>query len=125
MANYQSGPVDQYTAVNAGVIPNDVFGVAINWFVNRTPLISRLPKVPVGSPQFLITNDNYRPRSFALQAAYTSAGTALTVTDSSSFAVGDVLNNGSQYFLVTAIANATSITVTPNYANSTGANLAN
>ncbi len=63
MPLYEGGPLTQFTAFNAGVIPNDVFGVAINWFVNRTPLISRLPKLPTGSPQFLVTNDNYRPRS--------------------------------------------------------------
>ena len=63
MPLYEGGPLTQFTAFNAGVIPNDVFGVAINWFVNRTPLVSRLPKLPTGSPQFLVTNDNYRPRS--------------------------------------------------------------
>ena len=63
MPLYEGGPLTQFTAFSAGVIPNDVFGVAINWFVNRTPLVSRLPKLPTGSPQFLVTNDNYRPRS--------------------------------------------------------------
>ena len=46
MPLYEGGPLTQFTAFNAGVIPNDVFGVAINWFVNRTPLVSRLPKLP-------------------------------------------------------------------------------
>ena len=69
MAAYDSGPLTQWEAFNAGVIPNYVFGVAINWFVNRTPLTSRLPKLPVGSAQFLVTNDNYRPRSQVLSSA--------------------------------------------------------
>ena len=53
MALYRGGPLTQFTAFNAGVIPNDVFGVAINWFVNRTPLIPRLPKLPTGAPRVL------------------------------------------------------------------------
>jgi hypothetical protein len=38
MALYDQGITTPYNSVNAGVIPTDVFGVAINWFVNRTPL---------------------------------------------------------------------------------------
>ena len=128
-AAYQGGPLDQYTAFNAGVIPNDVFGVAINWFVNRTPLVTRLPKMPVGSNQFLITNDNYRPRSTTLSSAFTSNGTTLVVPDASIFDVGDVLKIGSELFLVTGTpdagstnANATTIVVTSGYASTTSVN---
>ena len=32
-------PTVFYESWNAGVIPPDVFGIAINWFVNRTPLL--------------------------------------------------------------------------------------
>jgi hypothetical protein len=128
MALYQGGPVDQYTSFAAGVIPNDVFGVAINWFVNRTPLVSRLAKLPVGSNQFLITNDNYRPRSTALTGAYSLAGTTLVVADATIYDIGDVLQCQSEYFLVTgtpnagsAGANATTIVVTYGYAGSANA----
>jgi Family of unknown function (DUF5309) len=38
-----------FSVYNGGLSPNDVFGVAINWFVNRCPLVSRLPKLPAGS----------------------------------------------------------------------------
>ena len=40
MPSYENGPLSQFSAFNAGVLPNDVFGVAINWFVNRNPLVS-------------------------------------------------------------------------------------
>src|SRR3974390_3593993 len=82
MPLYEGGPLTQWTAYNAGVIPNDVFGVAINWFVNRTPLVSRLPKLPVGSPQFLVTNDNYRPRSNPMNNGGTLAVGATSVVGS-------------------------------------------
>jgi Family of unknown function (DUF5309) len=114
-------PLQPYDAIQNSVIVNDVFGIAINWFVNRTPLISRLPKLPVGSPTFLITNDNYRPRSQLLSSSYSTTGTTLTFTDATEFDVGDVLQVDSEYFLVTATS-ATTPTVTFAYAGSSNAN---
>src|SRR3974390_920597 len=103
MPLYEGGPLTQFTAFSGGVIPNDVFGVAINWFVNRTPLVSRLPKLPTGSPQFLVTNDNYRPRSNPMNngGALGAGATSVTVADATIFDVGDVIQIDSEYMLVT------------------------
>lgn len=114
-------PLQPYDAISAGVIVNDVYGVAINWFVNRTPLTSRLPKLPVGSPTFLFTNDNYRPRSQLLSSGYSTTGTTLTFTDATEFDVGDVLQVDNELFLVTATS-ATTPTVTFAYGGTTNAN---
>jgi len=46
--------------------------------VNRTPLISRLPKLPWIN-YVLFTNDNYRPRSQLLNSGYTAGGTSLVL----------------------------------------------
>lgn len=124
MASYDNSPLTQFSAFNAGVLPNDVFGVAINWFVNRTPLTSRLPKLPVGSPHFLIVNDNYRPRTVALNngGALAAAATSLTAADASVFDAGDVIQIEQEYLLVTAVdpvANA--LTVARGYAGTTAA----
>jgi hypothetical protein len=119
MPLYEGGPLTQYTAFNAGVIPNDVFGVAINWFVNRTPLISRLPKLPTGSPQFLITNDNYRPRSNPSTASSATSATTIAVTDGTIFDVGDVIQIENEFMLVTALPGSNNLTVTPGYAGTT------
>jgi Family of unknown function (DUF5309) len=122
MALYEGGPVTQFSAFNAGVIPSDVFGVAINWFVNRTPLISRLPKLPTGSPQFLITNDNYRPRSQVLGTAISdTTGTTLTITDATEYDVGDVLMIDTEAVLVTAAVSGTTLTYTRGYNSTTAA----
>ena len=118
-ALYEGGPVTQYTAFNANIIPNDVFGIAINWFVNRTPLLTRAPKLPTGAPQFIVTNDNYRPRSSKLStSAWDNNNTQVAVLDGSMYDTGDVLLVDSEYVLVTSV-NANTITVTRNY-NSTG-----
>ena len=125
MPLYEGGPLTQFTAWNAGVIPNDVFGVAINWFVNRTPLISRLPKLPTGAPQFLVTNDNYRPRSNPMNngGQLTAAATSLVVSDASIFDLGDVIQIEQEYCLVTATSSATNtLTITRGYAGTTAAN---
>jgi len=124
MPSYENGPLSQFSAFNAGVLPNDVFGVAINWFVNRNPLVSRLPKLPTGSPQFLITNDNYRPRSINLTngAALASGATSAVVADASMFDTGDVIQIEQEYLLVTAVSPGTnSLTLTRGYAGTTAA----
>ena len=124
MPLYEAGPLTQFTAFNAGVIPNDVFGVAINWFVNRTPLISRLPKLPTGAPQFLVTNDNYRPRSNPMNngGQLAAAATSLVVADASIFDLGDVIQIEQEYCLVTATSSSTNtLTITRGYAGTTAA----
>jgi hypothetical protein len=124
MPLYEDGPLTQFTAFNAGVIPNDVFGVAINWFVNRTPLISRLPKLPTGSPQFLVTNDNYRPRSNPMNngGQLAAAATSLIVADASIFDLGDVIQIEQEYCLVTATSSSTNtLTITRGYAGTPAA----
>lgn len=121
---YDNSITQQFNSMNAGVIPNDVFGVAINWFVNRTPLTSRLPRLKVGSPNFLITNDNYRPRQVTLANGATLANNATTcvLADASSLEPGDVLDIESECVLVTAVNPGTNtITITRGYAGTTGA----
>ncbi len=124
MPLYENGPLTQFSAHNAGVLPNDVFGVAINWFVNRTPLIARLPKAPVSSPQFLITNDNYRPRSVKLNngGALAASATDAIVADASVFDVGDVIQIEQEYMLVTDVNIATNtLTLVRGYAGTDSA----
>lgn len=117
----QNYPTQPYDAIQAGVIIADIFGVAINWYVDRTPLLYHLPRLYTGAPTFTITNDNYRSRSVALSGSYSTSGTTLTFTDATEFEVGDVLLVESEYFLVTA-THATTPTVTFAYAGSTNAN---
>jgi len=119
---YENGPTTQYNSFNAGVIPNDVYGVSINWYVNRTPLFSRLPRLGVGSAQFLITNDDYRPRTFAIGADLNdTTDVTLTYPSTASLEVGDVVEIGSEKVLVTAVPSSTTATITRAYAGSTEA----
>jgi hypothetical protein len=126
MALYENGPLTQWNSVNAGAIPYDAFGVAINWYINRTPLTARLPKLPTGSASFNVMSDDYRPRSTALTAAFSdTTGTVLTVADSSIYDVGDVVEVQSEKMLITAIASSTTATVTRGYAGTTAATHSN
>lgn len=121
MATFINGPTTPWQSVNAGAIPTDVAGIAINWFQNRTPLLARLPRLPVGSPTFKITSDTFRPRSYALAADIDNSTTAPTVADTSGFGVGDVIEMDSEAMLITAIANSTTLTVTRGYAGTSAA----
>ena len=47
---------------NQAEIRNDIYVVASNWFVNRCPLVTRIPRVPVGSTTFTIVSRSFRPR---------------------------------------------------------------
>lgn len=120
MPLYDRDVTTPYDSLNAGVIPLDVFGVAINWFVNRTPLISRFPKLPVGSPNFVITNDNYRPRTTTFTADQDNSQTTLAVTDGSMFTNGDVIEIEGEQQLVTGISSNT-LTVTRAYGGTSAA----
>jgi hypothetical protein len=84
-----------------------------------------LPKLPTGSPQFLVTNDNYRPRSNPMNngGSLASAATSVVVTDASIFDIGDVIQIEQEYCLVTATASSTNtLTITRGYAGTTAAN---
>lgn len=115
-------PTVGYQSVNAGVVPQDVYGIAINWFSNRTPLATRLPSLPIGAYSFGMTNDNFRQRSQLLNAAFTdTSGTTLTTFDTSMYMIGDVIEVESEQMLVTAIPSATTLTVTRGYEGTTAA----
>jgi|GEM_PF-1249236 len=116
-----------FASENANTIPWAVYRLAINFLPNRCPLMARLGKAPLNSLSFYMNNDNFRPRNpiARVNAAYTSAGASLTVTDSTLFEVGDVLLIESERFLVTAVNNNNTITVTYAFENTTQANHAN
>lgn len=111
-----------YTPVNAGVVPVDVFGIAINFFMDRTPLVSRLPKRPEGSLSFKITKDQFRPNTTTMNqgATLASGGTSLTVTDASYLLVGDTIEIEDEMILITAISTNT-LTITRGYGGTTAA----
>jgi hypothetical protein len=60
---------------NQAQIRNDISVVAINWFVNRCPLVTRVPRLPSGSTR-------RRPRQ-ACRALSTLTPTAIAATPAS------------------------------------------
>ncbi|RUL89605.1 SU10 major capsid protein [Tautonia sociabilis] len=72
-------------------IRNDIHVVAANWFVNRCPLVTRLPRLPVGSTTFSMINRAFRKRTATLAAAVAAGDGQITLDDAGSFMVGDVL----------------------------------
>ena len=46
-------------------IRNDIYAVTSNWFVNRCPLVTRVPRIPVGSTTFSIIGRTYRDPDLA------------------------------------------------------------
>jgi hypothetical protein len=111
-----------YPSVNANAIPFDVFRMAINYYPNRCPLLYMLMKAPLNALTFYMNSDTYRPRTTTLGGAYTSAGATLTVADSTGITNGDILEIDSERFLVTAINNSTTVTVTGAFEGTTQAN---
>lgn len=80
----------QNTADNLAQLRNDVHVVAINWFVNRCPLVTRLPRVPVSSTTFTMVNRSFRSRLTTLAAAVDAVQTSFQFDDVSPFMNGDV-----------------------------------
>lgn len=76
---------------NQAQIRNDVSAVAINWFVNRCPLVTRLPRLSVGSTTFTMVNRAFRSRIATAAAALAVGDTHIALVDASPFMNGDVL----------------------------------
>jgi hypothetical protein len=76
---------------NQAQIRNDVHVVAINWFVNRCPLVTRVPRVPCGSTAFTMVNRSFRSRMATVAAAALATDTQISLVDASAFMNGDVL----------------------------------
>jgi hypothetical protein len=76
---------------NQAQIRNDIAVVAINWFLNRCPLVTRIPRVPVGSTTFTMLNRTFRSRVGVLAAPVAASDTQIIVVDASPFMNGDVL----------------------------------
>ena len=76
---------------NQAEIVNDIYVVTSNWFVNRCPIVTRTPRVPVGSTTFTIVSRRFRPRTASLAAPSAATDTQITLADASPFMNGDVL----------------------------------
>jgi hypothetical protein len=76
---------------NQAEIVNDIYVVTTNWYVNRCPLVTRTPRVPVGSTTFSIVGRSFRPRTATVAAAIGASDTTISLADVSPLMNGDVL----------------------------------
>ena len=72
-------------------VRNDISVVAINWFVNRCPLVTRVPRAASGSTVFTMISRSFRSRVAVVAAPIAAVDTQLTLVDASPFMNGDVL----------------------------------
>jgi hypothetical protein len=76
---------------NQAEVRNDIYAVTSNWFINRCPLVTRTPRVPVGSTTFSIVKRGFRTRTASVGAPIGLSDTAIALADASPFMNGDVL----------------------------------
>jgi hypothetical protein len=76
---------------NQAQVRNDIYAVTSNWFINRCPLVTRTPRVPVGSTTFTIVKRGFRTRTASVGGPIGLSDTAITLSDASPFMNGDVL----------------------------------
>ena len=76
---------------NQAQIRNDVSVVAINWYVNRCPLVTRVPRVQGGSTTFTMVNRSFRNRLATVAAAALATDTQIALVDTSALMNGDVI----------------------------------
>ncbi|MCA1685986.1 MAG: hypothetical protein LC745_08390 [Planctomycetia bacterium] len=62
---------------NQAEIRNNIYVVASNWFVNRCPLVTRVPRVSTGSTTFTIVSRSFRPRVASLASAVAAGDTQI------------------------------------------------
>lgn len=86
-------------------VSNDISVFAINYFVNRCPLVTRLPRVGVGSTAFDMIARSYRARTSTItEAIGDTSTTSVTLADGTMFGPGDVLKIDSEYVEITSIS---------------------
>lgn len=102
MGAYNQGILTPFDSL--GMVPVEVSSVAIHHFVNRTPLYSRFPHLPVGSLSFKINSTQYRPSTATLSngSAVTAGATSFTLADASYILQGDILEIENEQVQVTA-----------------------
>lgn len=76
---------------NQAEVRNDIHVVSTNWFVNRCPLVSRTPRLPVGSTAFSMIKRSFRTRIATLASPVAAGDTQITLIDAGSFMNGDVI----------------------------------
>jgi hypothetical protein len=76
---------------NQAQVRNDIYAVTSNWFINRCPLVTRTPRLPVGSTSFTMIKRGFRTRIATVAAAIAATDTQITLVDASPFMNGDVL----------------------------------
>jgi uncharacterized protein DUF5309 len=111
----------------AAAIPKSYQGVSNEWFINRTPLFSRLPKAPVGAPRFQMIGHKFRTRTSQLNGAIADGTTATFVfQDASNLMVGDVLQTpaGEAVEVTAAPTSSTTVTVRRGVGGTTAAAIA-
>lgn len=109
------GPVSPYNVYSS--IPQTFFGIMINWFAPRCPLLARLPKIPEGNNIFNMVGHAYRPRTVGIGSTgfvnNTDVTTTITIADASSLMGGDVFyTTGGEYVEVVSDPTAGSNSVT-------------
>lgn len=119
--SYSSG----IAGVNAQAnhIRPDIHVVSSNWYVNRCPLATRLPRLPVGSTTFYFAARPPRTRTYTLGAAVANNVVAqITFADATSMMLGDVIElDTGEHVEVTAKNNNTVVTVNRGVAGTTAA----
>jgi hypothetical protein len=75
---------------NQAEIRNNIYVVASNWFVNRCPLITRVPRLPVGSTTFTMISRSFRPRVATVAASIATTDVTISLVDPSPIMNGDV-----------------------------------
>jgi hypothetical protein len=109
-------------------IKPSLFAAAVNFYPNRTPLVSRLPNYPTNANVIKAVDDKYRASKTTINQAngITNSDTSVILTDATFLTVGDVLNLGTEAVQVTAVdATNNTVTITRGYGGSTAAAHAN
>lgn len=75
----------------ASAISVDLTGVAFDYFVNRTPIVSRAAQFPATQQTYNMFGHANRPNQVKVMASITNVATTINVSDASVFMNGDIL----------------------------------
>jgi hypothetical protein len=91
MSDLYTQGMQQLYNTYSGALPYTLYEVSRWWYINRTPLYSRIPKIPIDDYKFYLLGRKFRPRATTLTATITNSVTTMTLADASLIMNGDVL----------------------------------
>ncbi len=115
------GILDPYSFISGGEVETRIDAIAREIHLSDAPLMMQLPEDEAPAIEWVVNGEQIRPQKYTLGAAFITSDTTITINDTTTLQVGDVLEffntagTATEQMLVVGIPSATTLTVERTY----------